>query len=111
MVAVAGGTDIPCVSYATFGTQELARHVVSGLRARDACLMANHGQIAIGETLQSALELAHEVEALAEQYYKVLALGAVHLLSEAHMAEMVDRFKTYGQKAQNAESKPKKRET
>ncbi len=103
MVAVAGGIDIPCVPYATFGTQELARHVVSGLSRRDACLMANHGQIAIAETLQGALELAHEVEVLAEQYYKVLTLGAVHLLSETHMAEMIERFKTYGQKAQNAE--------
>jgi L-fuculose-phosphate aldolase len=108
MVAVAGGTDIPCVPYATFGTEDLARHVVSGLRARDACLMANHGQIAIAETLQGALELAHEVEALAEQYYKVLTLGAVQLLSEAHMAEMVERFKTYGQKAQNHAQKKRK---
>lgn len=104
MVAVAGGTDIPCVPYATFGTEELARHVVEGLRARDACLMANHGQIAIAETLQGALELAHEVEVLAEQYAKVLMLGTVPLLSDAHMAEMVERFKTYGQKAQKAET-------
>lgn len=109
MVAVAGGTDIPCVPYATFGTEELARHVADGLRARDACLMANHGQIAIAETLQGALELAHEVEVLAEQYTKVLALGAVHLLSEAHMAEMVERFKTYGQKAQTPQVEPKPR--
>lgn len=110
MVAVAGGADIPCVPYATFGTEELARHVADGLRARDACLMANHGQIAIAETLQGALELAHEVEVLAEQYTKVLSLGAVHLLSEAHMAEMVERFKTYGQKAQTAQAEPKPRE-
>lgn len=100
MVAVAGGTDIPCVPYATFGTPELAQHVSEGLRARDACLMANHGQIAIAETLQGALELAHEVEILAEQYTKLLTLGALHLLSDAHMAEMLERFKTYGQKAQ-----------
>lgn len=102
MVAVAGGADIPCVPYAMFGTQELARHVMDGLRQRDACLMANHGQIAIGDTLQRALELASEVETLAEQYYKVLTLGAVHLLSDAHMSDMVERFKTYGQKAQDA---------
>lgn len=102
MVAVAGGADIPCVPYATFGTQELAAYVAEGLRERDACLMANHGQIAIGTTLTHALELAHEVEVLAEQYYKVLALGplSVNLLSEAQMAEMLERFKSYGQNAQ-----------
>ena len=53
MVAVAGGKDIPCVPYATFGTDELARHVAKGLKDRDACLMANHGQIALGTTLES----------------------------------------------------------
>lgn len=108
MVAVAGGTDVPCVPYASFGTEELARHVMEGLANRDACLMANHGQIAIGETLKAALELAHEVEVLAEQYYKVLALGplSVNLLSDAHMAEMLERFKSYGQKAQEAPADP-----
>ncbi len=100
MVAVAGGRDIPCIPYATFGTPELARLVAAGLKERDACLMANHGQIAVGETLQSALELAQEVEILAEQYYKVLTLGAPHLLDDAEMDAMVERFKTYGQKAQ-----------
>lgn len=100
MVAVAGGPDIPCVPYATFGTEDLARHVAEGLKNREACLMANHGQIAIGETLQGALELAHEVEVLAEQYYKVLALGAVHLIPDAEMEIMLDKFKSYGQKAQ-----------
>jgi L-fuculose-phosphate aldolase len=104
MVAVAGGSDIPCVPYATFGTDDLAKHVAEGLRHRDACLMASHGQIAIGETLDAALELAHEVETLATQYYKLLALAPASIfpdiLSEAVMVEMVEKFKTYGQKGQ-----------
>ena len=104
MVAIAGGSDIPCVPYATFGTDELARHVARGLKERDACLMASHGQIAIGETLPLALELAFEVESLAEQYYKVLLLGelniAADILSDSAMTEMVEKFKTYGQKGQ-----------
>jgi L-fuculose-phosphate aldolase len=69
MVAAAGGKDIPCVPYATFGSEELAKHVADGLAERDACLMANHGQIVCGTSLSHALELAHEVEVLAEQYY------------------------------------------
>jgi L-fuculose-phosphate aldolase len=100
MVAIAGGTDIPCVPYATFGTEELAALVASGLAQRNACLMANHGQIAVGATLAAALELAAEVETLAEQYYKVLTLGQAHVLSDAEMAKVLERFKSYGQKAQ-----------
>lgn len=100
MVAVAGGTDIPCVPYATFGTEALARHVAQGLADRDACLMANHGQIAIGATAAAALELAFEVETLAAQYVKVLLLGHVHILSAAEMGEVLERFKSYGQRAQ-----------
>ncbi len=57
MVAVAGGSDIPLVAYDTFGTKELARFVAKGLLHRNACLMANHGQVALGTTLASALEL------------------------------------------------------
>ncbi len=100
MVAAAGGTDIPLVGYATFGTQELAVLVAAGLAARDACLMANHGVVAIGRDLAAALELAAEVEILAEQYLKVLSLGPAHVLSDAEMAVVIEKFKSYGQRAQ-----------
>jgi L-fuculose-phosphate aldolase len=100
MVAVAGGKDIPLVPYAPFGTDELARYVAEGLADRRACLMAHHGAIAMGETLDAALELAHEVEVLAEQYYKVLTLGPARILSDAEMDDVLERFKSYGQKAQ-----------
>ena len=100
MVAVAGGNDIPLVPYDTFGTQELADYVAKGLAERNACLMANHGQIAVGATLASALELAHEVEVLSEQYAKVLELGEAHILPDEEMARVLERFKSYGQRAQ-----------
>jgi L-fuculose-phosphate aldolase len=99
MVAVAGGTDIPLVPYATFGTEELAGHVARGLANRKACLMAHHGQVAMGTSLAAALELAHEVEVLAEQYLKVLTLGPVACLSDAEMAVVLEKFKTYGRAA------------
>jgi L-fuculose-phosphate aldolase len=101
MVAVAGGPDIPCVPYATFGTEELAGNVAAGLAARNACLIANHGQIALGKSLSEALELATEVEALAEQYCKLLAIGEPHLLDEDEMTRVLARFRTYGQRAQD----------
>jgi L-fuculose-phosphate aldolase len=103
MVAAAGGSDIPLVPYATFGTPELARHVADALADRSACLMANHGQIATGPTLEAALELAGEVETLAGQYLRVLALGEVHVLSDAEMVRVLERFRTYGQRAPTAE--------
>ena len=100
MVAAAGGIDIPLVGYATFGTQELAVLVAKGLAERDACLMANHGVVAIGLDLAAALELAGDVEILAEQYLKVLSLGPAHVLSDAEMAVVIEKFKSYGQRAQ-----------
>lgn len=100
MVALAGGKDIPLVPYATFGTEELAGHVARGLENRKACLMANHGQIAIGENLEAALELAFEVETLAAQYIKVLGLGEAVLLPDDEMERMVEKFQAYGRNAQ-----------
>lgn len=100
MVAIAGGKDVPVVPYDTFGTPDLARQVAKGLFHRDACLMANHGQIALGKTLPKALELAQEIETLAEQYYKVLTLGKAFILSDEEMDEVLKRFKSYGQNAQ-----------
>ena len=100
MVAVAGGAGIPCVPYATFGTDDLSRNVVGGLAERNACLMANHGAIAVGGTLAAALELAADVEVLAEQYMKVLMLGEPKLLPPAEMAVVLEKFKDYGQRSQ-----------
>ncbi|MGE5513842.1 MAG: class II aldolase/adducin family protein [Bacteroidota bacterium] len=96
MVAVAGGNDVPLVPYATFGSKELARHIAKGLKDRDACLMANHGQIAVGDTCGKALELAAEVENLAEQYVKVLTLGDPILLDDAEMQRVTEQFESYG---------------
>lgn len=100
MVAVAGGDDIPLVPYAPFGTKELAGYVADGIAERDACLMANHGQIALGTSLDAAFEMATEVEELAEQYYKVLTLGAVHLLDDEQMTDVLERFQSYRANAQ-----------
>lgn len=85
--------------YATFGTPELARHVADGLKERDACLMANHGQIAIGLTLAAALELASEVEVLAEQYIATLMLGPAHILPDEEMEIVIGKFRSYGAQA------------
>ena len=68
MVAMAGGTDIKCAKYATFGTRELSKNIIKALKKRSACLIGNHGQIVFGENLAKAFELAEEVENLSHQY-------------------------------------------
>lgn len=98
MVAVAGGRNIRVADYATFGTAELARNAVAALEGRRACLLAHHGQIAIGETVEAALHLAHEVETLSAQYWRALQLGEPDLLSDEEMALNVEKFRTYGRK-------------
>jgi L-fuculose-phosphate aldolase len=97
MVAAAGGNDIRCAPYATFGTQALSDHAVAALEGRRACLLANHGMIGIGATLAAALALAVEVETLAEVYWRALQIGAPVLLSDAEMQTVVAKFRTYGQ--------------
>ena len=99
MVAIAGGKDIRCAPYATFGTQELSDGALVALSGRRACLLANHGMIAVDASLEAALALAIEVEALAEQYWRALQIGAPNLLSDAEMNIVLEKFKSYGQQA------------
>ena len=96
MVAVAGGNDIRCAPYATFGTQALSDNVMEALAGRVACLMANHGMIAVGKSLQAALALAVEVETLAEMYWRALQVGEPALLSDDEMRVVLDKFAGYG---------------
>jgi L-fuculose-phosphate aldolase len=98
MVAAAGGSKIPCVPYATYGTEALSVHVVTGLKGHDACLMQHHGMLAVGKTLAKAYWLAQEVEVLAELYLKLLPLGEVPVLSEDEMAVVLVKFANYGLK-------------
>jgi L-fuculose-phosphate aldolase len=110
MIAVAGGADIRCAPYATFGTQALSDHALRALEGRKACLLANHGMIAIGPALDAALALAVEVEALAEQYWRALQVGAPNLLGDEEMKVVLDKFRTYGQALRGAE-RPRQRRT
>lgn len=97
MIAVAGGPTIPCVPYVTWGTQELADLIVDALSNRTACLLANHGMVAVGSDLKKAAWLAVEIEALAAQYWHALQIGVPHVLPDAEIAHVMERFKTYGQ--------------
>jgi L-fuculose-phosphate aldolase len=99
MVAVAGGRDIRCAPYATFGTKELSDRALAALAGRKACLLAHHGLIATGADLDQALALAVEVEALAHIYLQTLHTGEPALLGEEEMDRVLEKFKNYGQQA------------
>ncbi len=96
MVAVAGGRNIRCASYATFGTTELSENVVKALENRKACLLAQHGLTCFEKDLPRVLVLALEVEHLAAIYSRVLAIGEPELLTDAEMATVLEKFSSYG---------------
>jgi L-fuculose-phosphate aldolase len=95
MVAVAGGVDIRCAAYATFGSQALSDAALAALHGRTACLLANHGMIAVGPGLEAALATAVEVEALARMYWQALQLGTPVVLPEEEMARVIAQFHDY----------------
>lgn len=93
MVLRAGGRNVPCADYATFGTQDLSGKVVEALAGRKACLLANHGMIAIGAHLNEAVAIAAEVEALAATYIATLQIGEPILLTDAEMKAAEHQFR------------------
>lgn len=97
MVAVAGGDNVPCTPYHLFGSEELSRVVAAAFAERHACLMANHGLVAGGIDLEHALHVAIEVEALCRSYLAALSAGAPVLLTQQEMAQVIEKFRSYGQ--------------
>ena len=95
MVAVAGGEDIKCAKYATFGTRNLSKNILDALRNRSACLISNHGQIAFGENLEKSFELAQEIENICHQYINALRIGKPKILSKKEMKIVLGKFKNY----------------
>ena len=98
MVGVSGKASVPLAPYAPFGSEALARGVAEAMDGGLACLMANHGLIAIGRSLGRALAVAEEMEEQAAVYCGTLAIGGPILLSEAQMDDIFERFRVYGQK-------------
>ena len=95
MIALAGGEDIKCAEYATFGTEELSNNIIKALEKRSACLMSNHGQVAFGKNLEDAFELAQEIENICHQYTIALKLGKPKILSFKEMKKVLNKAKNY----------------
>lgn len=96
MVASFGGNDVPCAPYATFGTRALADGAVAALSKRKACLLANHGMIATGTSLQGAFDLTVKLETLARQYLLACQAGKPAILPDDEMARVIERYTSYG---------------
>ncbi|WP_339712561.1 class II aldolase/adducin family protein [uncultured Sneathiella sp.] len=97
MIGVAGGDSVRCAPYRTFATQELSDVTLIALEDRKACLLANHGQIALGGTLKQALSMAQEVETLCDVFCRTLAVGGPTILTKKQMDEAISKFrKGYG---------------
>ena len=101
MIAVAGGDSVRCAPYAMFGTQELSDNIIGALIDRKACLIANHGLVAIGDNLKEALQIAEEIEHLCQLYIEARKLGEPNLLSKKQMSEVIDRFQTYSRRTKD----------
>jgi len=97
MIALANSDEIPCADYATFGSAELAANVVRALGDGRAALLANHGMVALGDSLASALRLAAEIETLAAQFWHALQAGVPVILDREELARVRAKFATYGQ--------------
>jgi L-fuculose-phosphate aldolase len=95
MVAVAGGEDLKCTKYATFGTKKLSKNIIKALKNRSACLIANHGQVAFGDNLEKAFELAQEIENICHQYINALRIGIPKILSKKEMKIVLGKMNNY----------------
>ena len=99
MVAVAGGDSIRCADYATFGSQELSDNTLQALDERAACLLANHGMIAMGRDLPAAFAMAVQVEDLCRQYALACRFGEPVCLDESEMRTILEKYKSYGRQS------------
>jgi L-fuculose-phosphate aldolase len=94
-ITIAGGDNIRCTPYTIFGEQNLSDLALETLQGRKACLLGNHGMIALGNNLNDALSVAQEVEFLCEIYWRTLQAGEPHILTTQQMHEVKAKFVEY----------------
>jgi len=93
------GRKVPLAPYATYGTEDLARHVTETIGSSNAVLLANHGLVAVGPDLAHAFNTAEEIEFVARLYYLARCAGEPQLLPDDEMDRVIEKFKDYGPKA------------
>jgi L-fuculose-phosphate aldolase len=85
------GGDVRVAPYATFGTAQLAAAVVTALEDRSAALMANHGSVAVGASLDQAVGNALLLEWLCTLHHRAAVLGTPRPLTEAQQAAVIEQ--------------------
>lgn len=96
-IAEAGTSEIPCAPYFPYGTPELAQAAADACGEANAVLLANHGLVVCGGSIQSAYDLACNMEYVAQLQYQAQCIGTPHVLSGEQMAQVRERFRGYGQ--------------
>ena len=97
VIGDAGVPEVPCAPYRTFGTLELAEAAIEVCGKSDAVLLGNHGLVTCGKDIKSAYGLACNMEYIAELQYRAMCIGKPNILSDEEMADVMERFKSYGQ--------------
>ncbi|GAQ25901.1 L-fuculose-phosphate aldolase [Tepidanaerobacter syntrophicus] len=97
------GLNVRCAPYATYGTVELAKNAFEAMKDRKACLLANHGLLAVGTSLAEAFAVTEQIEFCCELYYRAKSIGEPVILPEDEMIRVMERFKNYGQRVDNCE--------
>jgi L-fuculose-phosphate aldolase len=96
MVAAFGGANVPCTGYALFGSDALSVMVADAVKHRHGCLLANHGALTVGDTLDRALWRMQELENLARVMLLAEQSGTPVILSDADIVETLESFQGYG---------------
>lgn len=97
-ISGAGTDEVPCAEYATFGTPELAENAARCIGDSRAVLLANHGLITIGVSLERAFALAVNLEFVAEVQWRSMCAGTPVTLSSQEMEQVRAQMRVYGQK-------------
>lgn len=98
-MAAALGGPVRVAHYATYGTGELADHMLRALDGRTGCLLQNHGTLTHGATLAEAYDRTTQLEWMCRVWLTASSVPgrSPHLLTREQIAEVGDRLKGYGQ--------------
>lgn len=91
------GKKVPVAPYATYGTQELSDNICSVIGESNAVLIANHGPVCVGPSLEKAFTTAEMLEYVSHLYLLSKSVGEPVILDEHQMDAVMEKFKSYGQ--------------
>lgn len=92
------GDQVPVAGYEKPGSEALGKLAVETMGTEyDACLLQNHGTLAVGETAEEAFEVSMMVEYCARIHYQALNVGDPVILPDEEVDRLRSVFESYGQ--------------